>query len=232
MKYAESFTVFRRGFPGNLPRMRRLGFLLIALLCVSAPASGAGDDRPAALDALPGARRGQPERAPHAATRSRPRHAGHARPSRTSGPSRRTRVRRRHRRLPPAAPAGSAATCGCRPRRRRRPCPRRHRRRSRSPPSRRRRRPPSPRRHRRRRFPTPPTAPPCRARAGLRVTFGAGQADLSPASAAAIQQTWSRSAPPATPPASTSWPMPPARRTILRPRGGCRCRGRWRCAAR
>ena len=68
--------------------------------------------------------------------------------------------------------------------------------------------------------------------AGLRVTFGAGRADLSPASAAAIKDVVRVRAQPATTPASTWWPMPPARRTIPPPRAVFRCRAPWRCAAR
>lgn len=175
---------------GNLPRMRQTCILLIALLGVSTPALAQVTVDLRALDALPSARPATPEK-PHAApSRAAPRRAGTAK-QHAKGPETQEATKAPAS-VPPAetqpqpapqpqagpvtaAPTPPAATIPANP-----PAAV-----ALSPVA-----PPQP-------SAEPPPAPPPISNAanseavasgkGLRVTFGAGQADLSPASAAAIR---------------------------------------------
>ena len=202
--------------------MRQVCLLLLGFSPRSARA-GAGYRRSACADALPGAK---PPRPAAPGSRAPPKRKVATRGFSQAGQAT----------APTAARHAAAGADNCRTeprhrlRRRLRPCLLRRRRpwllrRSSRPPSRRRRPPPPP--------PISDTATGAATAigAGLRVTFGAGESDLSPASATAIQALV-RTAPTATTPASTWWPMQPAPRKILPPRGGSRCRGRSRYAAR
>jgi outer membrane protein OmpA-like peptidoglycan-associated protein len=159
--------------------------MFMALLCVNAPALAQVTIDLHALDALPGARPAKPEAVPHAAKRKpAPTQVTTAKPHKAPAAETATAVTPP---LPPAAqpaapppaaaatpppatvpaaPPGAVALAPIAP----------------PPPS---------------SEPAPPPPPPISessssaavpSNAGLRVTFGAGQADLSPASAAAIQQ--------------------------------------------
>ena len=165
--------------------MRQVCLLLTALLCAAAPAQAQVTVDLQALDALPGAKpagqasaRAEAQAAADAqgdggrqAAQAAAAADGREARGRAAGGHRIAAARRPSTPQPPPAtlPTAPPATVALAP----------------VPP------PPQPRsrrhRHRRRRS---PTAPPARRRptgAGLRVTFGAGQADLSPASAAAIK---------------------------------------------
>jgi len=177
--------------PGNLTRMRQVYFLFVALVCAAGPVRAQVTVDLHALDALPGAKPAEPPSAHHAAPKSPPRRVATSRPAQhppatTAAPGTQPATATGTPGTQPGtAPAGPGQPTAAYPALPTLP--------STEPPV-------------ATIAPVPPPPPPAQAvpppappisdaatsaaattGAGLRVTFGSGEADLSPSSAAAIK---------------------------------------------